>query len=123
MVSMHGLDPLKQRIHRYEVTSVWGSLTATLKKGDITQSPYVGDRHTFEVRNMNSGRVCGGFKARYVGTVGCDGPGKCIFEGDHNTNGAPLSCPNAACAEHHGEICYTVDELDALNKDRHACCM
>ena len=121
MLASERLDPLKQQIHRYEVTAAWGSMAKQLRKGDIIHDVYFGEQHSWEVRNMRTLAIAGGFKGRYIGVAGCDGPGNCIIEGDHGLNGAPLSCPNAACAEHHGEMCYTVDELDALDKDRHPC--
>lgn len=46
-----------------------------------------------------------------ISAVRCDGPDNCVFDGDHGTNGAPLSCPNADCFEHHGEVCYTLADL------------
>lgn len=47
-----------------------------------------------------------------IAAGGCDGPHNCVLNSDHDTDGAALSCPNTECVEHHGDVCYTIADLE-----------
>lgn len=74
MLVAQSVDPLKQKIHQYTVLSVWGSVTKSLKKGDVVCDVFLGEQHAWVVHNMETGKASGGFRGRYIGTAPNDQP-------------------------------------------------